>query len=133
MNETLNGWKQIASELDRSVRTAQRLEKKFGMSIRRLGNAAGAPVFAFKEELRRWLSSIPLEGTPRCVKPFIAFVQRLSQAPKKIQKCEHCKSSMQYLDGQFLLFGTNNKWNVFLPFCPTCEPELLRYASETVH
>jgi hypothetical protein len=51
----LNGWKPIASELDRSVRTVQRWERTLGMPIRRVGNGARAPVLVYKEELRRWL------------------------------------------------------------------------------
>jgi hypothetical protein len=54
-NATLQGWKEIAGELDRSVRTVQRWEQKLGLPVHRLGGGAGSPVFAFKDELRSWL------------------------------------------------------------------------------
>jgi hypothetical protein len=123
--ETLSGWKQIASELNRSVRTVQRWQGTLGMPVRRLGSGSAAPVFAFKEELHRWLASIPIkEAAAECAKPIIALVENLSQSPKKSEVCSRCTSAMKYLDGQFWLFGTDKKWNVSVPVCPTCEPEL---------
>ena len=131
--ETLSGWKQIASELGRSLRTVQRWERTLGMPVRRLGCGSGAPVFAFKKELYRWLASIPAkETTAPSVKPIIALVQSLSQSPKKSEVCSRCTSEMKYLNGQFRLFGTDKKWNVAVPVCPTCEPEFLDYSSQVV-
>jgi hypothetical protein len=54
-NVTLQGWKEIAAELDRSVRTVQRWEQKLGLPVHKLGNGTGSPVFAFKDELHSWL------------------------------------------------------------------------------
>jgi hypothetical protein len=51
----LQGWKEIAAELDRSVRTVQRWALKFGLPVHKLGDGVGSPVFAFKEELHSWL------------------------------------------------------------------------------
>ena len=52
---TLQGWKEIAGELDRSVRTVQRWEQNLGLPVHKLGGGVGSPVFAFKDELRSWL------------------------------------------------------------------------------
>lgn len=54
-NATLQGWKEIALELGRSVRTVQRWEQKLGLPVHKLGDGVGSPVFAFKDELRSWL------------------------------------------------------------------------------
>ncbi|MGH9514581.1 MAG: hypothetical protein ACRD3P_02765 [Terriglobales bacterium] len=54
-NATLQGWKEIAAELDRSVRTVQRWEQKMNLPVHKLGSGGGAPVFAFKDELHSWL------------------------------------------------------------------------------
>jgi hypothetical protein len=54
-NATVQGWKEIAAELDRSVRTVQRWEQKLGLPVHKLGNGTGSPVFAFKDELHSWL------------------------------------------------------------------------------
>jgi hypothetical protein len=51
---TLNGWKEIASELNRGVRTVQRWERTLDLPVHRLGNARGAPVFVFRKELQLW-------------------------------------------------------------------------------
>src|SRR5436305_12165237 len=53
-NATLQGWKEIAGELDRSVRTVQRWEQKLGLPVHKLGDTNGSPVFAFKDELHSW-------------------------------------------------------------------------------
>lgn len=52
---TLHGWKNIASELDRGVRTVQRWERDLGLPVHRIGNRPRRPVFAFAEELHSWL------------------------------------------------------------------------------
>ena len=59
---TLQGWKNIAGELNRSVRTVQRWERTLGLPVHKLGNSAGSPVFAFKDELRSWLRVKADEG-----------------------------------------------------------------------
>lgn len=50
----LQSWKEIASELDRGVRTVQRWERTLGLPVHRLGKGARGPVFAFKDELHLW-------------------------------------------------------------------------------
>src|SRR5436305_6390229 len=55
---TLHGWKEIASELDRSVRTVQRWERTLGLPVSRLSTATRAAVFLFKEELQLWLLKV---------------------------------------------------------------------------
>lgn len=52
---TLQGWKNVASELDRGVRTVQRWERDLGLPVHRVGSKPRCPVFAFAEELYRWL------------------------------------------------------------------------------
>jgi hypothetical protein len=50
----VQGWKEIASDLDRGVRTVQRWERTLGLPVHRLGKGARRPVFAFKDELHLW-------------------------------------------------------------------------------
>ncbi len=57
--ERLDSWKEIASYLDRSVRTVQRWERELGLPVRRVKSAKDAgSVYALKGELDAWL----LEG-----------------------------------------------------------------------
>lgn len=61
-NATLQGWKEIAAELDRSVRTVQRWERTLDLPVNKLGKGTGSPVFAFKDELHAWLRHKAEEG-----------------------------------------------------------------------
>ena len=51
----LNGWKEIAAYLGRSVRTVQRWEKDFGLPVRRFGASKPESVFALLQEVDAWL------------------------------------------------------------------------------
>jgi hypothetical protein len=53
----LDGWKDISSYLNRSVRTVQRWEALHGLPIRRKGPPGGEVVFAFRSEIDDWLRS----------------------------------------------------------------------------
>lgn len=52
----LTSWKEIASYVNRSVRTVQRWEEAFGFPVRRLHGDEGS-VYALKEEVDTWLRS----------------------------------------------------------------------------
>ena len=53
----LNGWKEIATYLEKGVRTVQRWEKDVGLPVRRIGTGGGEVVYALVEEIERWLES----------------------------------------------------------------------------
>jgi len=53
-NDILDGWKNIAECLGKSVRTAQRWRQEFGMPVHRLGGREGENVYAFRSELESW-------------------------------------------------------------------------------
>jgi len=42
----------------------------------------------------------------------------------KPRLCEHCGSSLQFLDAQFQLYGTPLIWKAGLSFCPACESDV---------
>ena len=52
----LESWKEIASHLNRNVRTCQMWERDMGLPIHRLDGSPKARVFAYPTELDRWLS-----------------------------------------------------------------------------
>jgi len=52
--QRLDSWKEISAYLGKSVRTVQRWERTEGLPVRRLGQDATSPVFAYKEELDAW-------------------------------------------------------------------------------
>jgi hypothetical protein len=51
----LESWKEIAAHLRRNVRTCQMWEREMGLPIHRLDGSPKARVFAYPEELDRWL------------------------------------------------------------------------------
>lgn len=51
----LNTWKEIASYLDRGVRTVQRWERELQLPVHRVGKGTHAPVFAIASELNFWI------------------------------------------------------------------------------
>ena len=51
----LNSWKEIASYLDRGVRTVQRWERELQLPVHRIGKGKRSPVYAIATELKLWL------------------------------------------------------------------------------
>jgi TolB-like protein/Tfp pilus assembly protein PilF len=69
----LQSWKEIASFFDSDERTVRRWEKERGLPVHRVPGSAGAKVFAYTDELTRWLegpkadadrSAVPAEQLP---------------------------------------------------------------------
>lgn len=56
-NKRLNSWKEIADYLDRDVRTVSRWEKEKGLPVHRVPGGKRQAIFAYTEEINRWLSS----------------------------------------------------------------------------
>lgn len=56
----LNSWKEIASYLQRAVRTVQRWERDKALPVRRIGNSVKSPVFAYPAEMDTWLRAYPI-------------------------------------------------------------------------
>jgi len=54
-NTKLSSWKEISDYLKIRVRTAQRWEKDLNLPIHRVSGSPGTYVYAYKEELDRWL------------------------------------------------------------------------------
>lgn len=53
--EILDSWKEIADYLGRSEKTCRRLEKELGLPVHRLEVSPKARVFAYTDELDRWI------------------------------------------------------------------------------
>lgn len=53
-NQQLNSWKEIASHLERGVRTVQRWESELGLPVRRTGRGKRGAVYALVSELDLW-------------------------------------------------------------------------------
>ena len=55
----LNSWKEIASYLNRGVRTVQRWEAELGLPVRRPRGKNRSAVIAMRSEIDEWLKSCP--------------------------------------------------------------------------
>ena len=53
-NQELNSWKEIASHLERGVRTVQRWESELGLPVRRTGRGKRGAVYTLVSELDLW-------------------------------------------------------------------------------
>jgi hypothetical protein len=60
--DRLDGWKEIAAYLGRSVRSVQRWEEAIDLPIQRKGSTGGEIVFAFRSEIDRWLKAGSADG-----------------------------------------------------------------------
>ncbi len=122
---TLQTWKEIATELNCGVRTAQRWERTLCLPVRRLGKGPRGRVVAFQDDLQRWLRHNAKASRTKKVglAPIIDSLTRASSTAQ--QMCDQCHSPMKFLDGHFCIYGTNRKWNLSLPFCPLCDGEAL--------
>ena len=56
-NRRLDSWKEIAAFFDRDERTVKRWEKERSLPVHRLPGGSRARVYAFTEELERWMRS----------------------------------------------------------------------------
>ena len=54
--DRLDSWKEIASNMKRTIRTVQRWEKREGLPVHRLTHLRGSTVYAFKTEIDIWLA-----------------------------------------------------------------------------
>ena len=70
----LSTWKEIATYVNRGVRTVQRWEAEFSMPVRRTGEDRGS-VFAFADELDAWLERATLQAKPY-VRPTILVLDQ---------------------------------------------------------
>ena len=53
--EVLDSWKDVAAYLRRDVRTCQTWEKELGLPVHRLNGSPKARVFAYSDEIDRWM------------------------------------------------------------------------------
>lgn len=61
--EMLNSWKEIATYLDRGVRTVQRWERDLRLPVHRIGAGKRSPVFASVHELKFWMATVGVNST----------------------------------------------------------------------
>ncbi len=69
MGTVLNSWKEIATYLNRGVRTAQRWEHSHHLPVHHVGSGKRAPVFAYASEIEAWRLKQRVTGVQACQAP----------------------------------------------------------------
>lgn len=60
--DVLNSWKEIASYMNRGIRTVQRWEAELGLPVRRPRGKSRTSVIAMRTDLDQWLRACPVTG-----------------------------------------------------------------------
>lgn len=71
----LNGWKEIAGHVGRSVRTVQRWEFTHKMPVYRPSNKARSAVSAFADEIEAWIGRTDV-NSPSYVRPILIVLDK---------------------------------------------------------
>jgi hypothetical protein len=87
----LDGWKAIADYLGRDSRTAQRWHHDRGMPVHHVAGARSGGVFAYREELDKWLETGPAKGSSdtaeeqpgSAVPPNLSAPQQVAWSPRR--------------------------------------------------
>ena len=75
----LNSWKEIASYMDRGVRTVQRWERDLQLPVHRIGKGKRSPVYALVPELKFWLITSQAEIGRTDKGPHLVDLQPIGQ------------------------------------------------------
>ncbi len=84
--QMLNSWKEIASFLDRGVRTVQRWEQELQLPVHRIGKGKRSPVYALVPELKFWIATSGINSVPRLRvgQKTLTLVKQNSDSPLEI-------------------------------------------------
>ena len=112
---TLTSWKEIAAYLDRDVRTCVRWEQRYGLPVHRLERDSKAKVFAYKDEIDRWLAErsgvfgAPAEAetpAPRWFRPFPVLFALTGLAAAAYFLFLHSEAGTPSVPAGFLIRGS---------------------------
>ena len=84
--QMLNSWKEIASFLDRGVRTVQRWEHELQLPVHRIGKGKRSPVYALVPELKFWVATSGIDSVPQrhTEEKRLTLVKQNSDSPLEI-------------------------------------------------
>ncbi len=84
--QMLNSWKEIASFLDRGVRTVQRWEQELQLPVHRIGKGKRSPVYALVPELKFWIATSGINSVSqrRAGEKTLTLVKQNSDSPLEV-------------------------------------------------
>lgn len=107
----LNSWKEIATYLDRGVRTIQRWHTDLGLPVHKVRNTRHSSVFAYRAEVDQWLRECAKQSQ---AEPLNRPVHRQSSVQLSVERTKELASRMlslvsQQRDGVCAILGTVNR------------------------
>src|SRR5262249_19938911 len=103
-SETLYSWKEIAVFLKCGLRTAQRWERNEGLPTHRHSHVRRGTVFAFKDELQRWISSRePTQAAPSATCNYVPICMQAVSATRLDFLCKAARERATRVRGMFEL------------------------------
>lgn len=99
--EVLSSWKEIASYVNRGVRTVQRWEAELGMPVHRPASRSRTAVMAFRSEIDQWVRTggAATGGAPEPSDVrIIPYTSTTGELIRSILKCQElCAKTHQHL------------------------------------
>ena len=89
----LNSWKEIAEYMRMRVRTVQRYEAKLGLPIHRVTGRSRSAVFAFSEEIDRWLFASPMRSNIQATRTCQTFSSLFEALEEHVSSCPRCAAT----------------------------------------
>ena len=97
----LNSWKEIASHLQRDVRTVQRWHQRAGLPVHRHADPLQRGVFAFEEELSAWANQVRRDSTGEPQPALSAVTSGAEERPRRFQRFLVVAACVLVLAGAF--------------------------------
>lgn len=91
---TLNSWKEIARYMRMGVRTIQRYEAQLGLPVHRTLGKSPSSVFAFSDEIDRWLALSPTRPNAKAARMCEAFSSLFEALRSHARSCPHCAGNL---------------------------------------
>jgi hypothetical protein len=76
-------------------------------------------------ELTRAGHSMETSSNAQILQSFKDFFDLQSTTPQQPCQCERCGSTMEYFNAHFWFYETEMAWNIPLPFCPSCDLDIV--------
>lgn len=96
--EILNGWKEIANYLGKSIRSVQRYELQWGLPVRHPSKKGS--VMARKLELDDWIAASPMRGALRLSRPAVDNASALQEFHGHVEELHRLRQEAAELRGE---------------------------------
>jgi hypothetical protein len=114
----------VAGYFEVLLETLKQKKKPPGGSFK-TGLTTEKPGFKGCCELTRAGHSMETSSNAQILQSFKNFFDLQSTTPQQPCQCERCGSIMEYFNAHFWFYETEMAWNIPLPFCPSCDLDIV--------